>query len=125
MKKTQGNIAIEMAFSLPVFLFMLLAIIEINRYFWMGYLLDNQLHRAVKNEAGEPGIGVESRLKQYLNRGLFDSTKIIFNEKTVAIGQLSVAQYQVSYQTTLYFLPYRELTLTSTNWQGDHENDII
>jgi len=123
--KQQGNVIIEMAFSLPLFLFLLLATLEINRYFWMGYLLDYNLHQAIKKEAWEPGTGVEGILKARLNNLLFDVNKLDIQEKSVSIGQLLVDEYTVSYSARFFFLPTKDLTLNSSSWLGDNENDII
>lgn len=120
-----ANIAIEMAFILPTLLFFLLGAIEVNRYFWMGYWLDYNLHQAVKNEAWEPGIGVETRLTTGLNGLLVDTTKLSINENTRSLGDLLITEYQVSYKTRFYFFPSKEFSFHSTSWIGDNENDII
>ncbi len=123
--KQSANIAIEMAFILPTFLIFLLGAIEVNRYFWTGYWLDYNLYQAIKDEAWEPGIGVETRLTTGLNGLLIDTKKLSLNENTHSLGNLLLTEYRVSYKTRFYFLPSKEFSFHSTSWVGDNENDII
>jgi len=123
--KQSASIAIEMAFILPTFLIFLLGAIEVNRYFWTGYWLDYNLYQAIKDEAWEPGIGVEARLTTGLNGLLIDTKKLSINENTHSLGDLLLTEYRVSYKTRFYFLPSKELNFHSTSWVGDNENDII
>jgi hypothetical protein len=121
----KGNVAIEMAFSLPIFLALILGTLEINRFFWTSYWLDYNLHQAVKDEAWEPGIGVESRLKERLKGLLIDTNKLSIQKKTVSLGVLYLSEFTVNYKTRYFFLPHKDLTLSSSSWLGDNENDII
>ena len=123
--RQSANIAIEMAFILPIFLFFLLAAIEINRYFWMRYWLDYSLHQAVKNEAWEPGLGGESRLKIGLNGLLFDTNDLSISENIRPLGDLLLTEYRASYQTKFYFLPSKTISFHSTSWLGDNENATL
>ena len=123
--RQKGNVAIEMAFSLPIFLALVLGTLEINRYFWTSYWLDYNLHQAVKDEAWKPGIGVENRLKKRLNNILIDTNKLSIQQKTIPLGSLYLSEFTVSYKTRFFFLPNKDLSLNSSSWLGDNENDII
>jgi len=125
ISQQQGNIAVEMAFSLSLFLTTLMATIEITRLFWMGYWLDYNFHQAIKDVAWNPGLGIESRLKTRLDSKLFDNSKLTIKQKTVPLGSLYLTEYTVSYPARFHFLPQQAVTFNSTSWLGDNENDII
>ena len=124
MKKHKGNVIIEMAFILPVFLIIIMAIIELNRYYWTGYWLNFCLQDAIISEAFEPGIGVKSRLSNKIDNLLIDKSLLTINEERVRVGRLEITQYNISYPARFYLLPNKTLTLQSNNWLADNENDI-
>ena len=124
MKKSKGNVIIEMAFILPVFLMIIMAIIELNRYYWTGYWLTSCLQDAITSEAFDPAIGVKSRLSNKIDNLLIDQSLLTINEVRVRIGKLEITQYNISYPSLFYLLPNKTLILQSNNWLADNENDI-
>ena len=119
-----GNAAIEFAFALPIFLAMLMGIIEINRYYWTGYWLNYALHQAVRAEALDPGIGVLPRIKTSIQDVLLDPTRIELTENLEVLSDLDLDKITVRYSTVYFLLPSKILTVEATTWSYFDENTI-
>ena len=124
MRKTSGNVAIEMAIALPIFLVLFMGILELNRYYWTGYWLNYCLQDSITSEALDPGFGVKNRLLDRIQNQLIDKALLSITEQKVMIGRLEISQYNVSYQTQFFFLPNKDLLIRSNSWLADNENDI-
>ncbi|WP_419813599.1 TadE/TadG family type IV pilus assembly protein [Bacterioplanoides sp.] len=128
-----GTVTIEMAFALPIFLLFILFSVESARFFWTQHWLNYNLHHAAQLEALDPQDGVQQRLTRQLTRAgvlvaanavrVYETEVSWFNN---ANGPLT--RYRA--EAELDFLLFRNsdadrtLTLSSTTWLGETENEI-
>lgn len=125
----RGVIAIEMAFALPIFLVFVLTSVEVARFFWAQHWLNENLHRAVRNEALNPGAGVENRLTRQLNTARIllpaDSVRVVrTNVGWFTNANGPVERYQATAQLKFALLPWTDISVSSVSWLANNENQI-
>lgn len=124
MNKQAGNAVVEFAFALPVFLILLLGIIEVNRYYWTSYWLTYGLHQAVEQEAIDPRSGVPQRFSSIIKKALLDPDKVVITSKIRVFGQLDINEWTAQYRTTFFFYDTKQLLVQASSWHYDNEQVI-
>lgn len=129
MLRQRGVIAVEMAFALPIFLAFVLTSVEVARFFWTQHWLNENLHRAVRTEALNPGTGVESRLIKQLTTAsiLLPASSVRVTRKDISwFTNVNgpVERYRATAQLSFALLPWTDISVSSVSWLANNENQI-